>query len=172
VPTATYEKIATTTLTTNGSFDFTTIPNTYTDLILTGQLRAAGGSSIVENAWMNFNSDFGANYGDMRGLFYSGGFLSTNNSDSQATFGAVSAPGASGWFYTPFVAFINNYASTSHYRTQLTSYITQNYEANYRLNNWLNTSAAINRIQFACGGSGGLFASGSTVSIWGIKAAA
>lgn len=170
MPTATYEKIQTITLTSSGALDFTTIPNTYTDIVMTGQLRAAAGST-VENCWWRYNNDGGANYGSMRGLFYTGGFLSSNATAEDACYmGAISGPGVSEWFYTPFIAHINNYASTSHYRSYLVSYITQTYEANYRMGNWLNLASAVSRITFGCGGNG-TFAAGSTVTLWGIKAA-
>lgn len=173
MPTSTYTKIATSTLTTSGGFDFTNIPNTYTDLVLTGQLRAAGGASIVENAWWYYNNDSSANYGDMRGLFYTGGFLSTNGTgDTQCTFGAVCGPGSAGHFFTSFLIVIHDYAATNKYRTSLTQYITENYEANHRTNVWLNTNNAVSRMTFYCGGAGNLFATGSTITIWGIKAEA
>jgi len=58
--TATYEKIATTTLTgTTASYTFTSIPGTFTDLVLTlGNLDVTDAAQNL----LQFNSDTGSNY--------------------------------------------------------------------------------------------------------------
>ncbi len=58
--TATYEKIATTTITTNtASYTFTSIPSTYTDLVLImGNVEHTDSSQTT----VQFNSDTGSNY--------------------------------------------------------------------------------------------------------------
>lgn len=171
MPSGTWEKIETKTLTSSGALNFTSIPSTYTDIFITGQLRAAGGS-YVENAWWQYNGDGGTNYGDMRAIAYSTSTYTNNNGtgETQNYFGAISGPGATSGLYTSICLMIHNYASTSHYRANQTSQIAYNYEANYRTGNWLNLSSAINRIEFNCGGSSG-FAAGTTITLWGIKEA-
>lgn len=170
MPTGTWEKIETKTLSSSGAFDFTAIPSTFTDLVITGQIRANGGST-VENAWFAFNGDYGStSYGDMRGLAYAGGFTSDNTaSTNQAGFGAISGAAATSGLFTSVFIHINNYASTNHFRPFLHAYIAYGYEANYRTGNWKNTSSAINQITFNCAG-GSNFAPGSTLTIWGVKA--
>jgi hypothetical protein len=57
---STYEKIATTTITTNtASYTFTSIPGTYTDLVL---IIGNGEHSDASQTTVQFNSDTGSNY--------------------------------------------------------------------------------------------------------------
>jgi hypothetical protein len=58
--TATYEKIATTTLGSNSAtIEFTSISGTYTDIVLILSAKASGGNM---DAWIQFNGDTGTNY--------------------------------------------------------------------------------------------------------------
>jgi hypothetical protein len=170
MPSGTWEKIETKTLTSAGSLNFTAIPATFTDIFITGQLRANGGS-FVENAWFYYNGDTGTNYGDMRAIAYGGSnYTNDQGTYNQGGLGAISGSTATSGLYTSISMMIHNYASTSMYRPIQMSQIAYNYEAAYRTGNWLNLAAAINRIEFNCAGGSG-FAPGTTVSLWGIKEA-
>lgn len=169
MPTGTWEKIETKTLTSAGGLNFTSIPATYTDIFITGQLRANGGST-VENCWFHYNGDTGTNYGDMRAIAYSGGYHNDNGTYSQGGIGAISGSAATSGLYTSISMMVHNYASTSIYRPHQTTQIGYSYEAAYRTGNWLNLSSAINRIEFSCAGGSG-FAPGTTITLWGIKEA-
>jgi len=71
---ATYEPIATTTLTGGTSYTFTSIPATYTDLVLVVNAATASGSS---NLAMQFNADTGSNYSFTR-IFGNGSSASSS----------------------------------------------------------------------------------------------
>jgi len=173
MPTSTYELVGTVTLGSSGAIDITGIPATYTDLIVKGAVRAAGGSSVVENCWYYFNNDTRAIYSDMRMIGYSAspGTWAQNSSwgNNYNYIGAVqgAAPVLSG-SYTPFEFKVAQYANTSRWKFTIGSWGTYNYEAGYRNGNYEELSA-INRITFSVGG-GGTFAAGSSVTVWGIKA--
>ena len=88
---ATYDKIATTTFTTNGSLSFTSIPSSYTDLklILVGTLATTGGLSF------RYNNDSTALYS----------FLTLTGSGTAASSGAAASQ-------TELAASNNNFYST------------------------------------------------------------
>jgi hypothetical protein len=171
MPTSTFEHIGTVTLASAGGIDITGIPATYTDLIIKGQLRAATGSSVVENCWYYFNNDTTSNtYSDMRMIGYGTDSWASNSSWAQQYnfIGAVQggAPAVTGGF-TPFEIKVAQYANTSRWKFTIGSWGTYTYEAGYRNGIWEST-AAINRFTMGVGGT--TFATGSSVSIWGIKA--
>ena len=171
MPTATFELIGTVTLASSGAIDITSIPATYTDLIIKGQLRAAGGSALVENCFYTFNNTGGGLYSDMRMIGYgTASFASDSSWSLDSNFiGAIqgAAPAVSGGF-TPFEIKVAQYANTNVWKFTIGSWGTYTYEAGYRAGNFQST-AAINRFTMGCGGGSG-FATGSSVTIWGIKA--
>lgn len=78
----TYEAIQTVTLTGNqSSIDFTSIPQTYTDLLLVLSLRGSGFNATDIN--MRFNSDTGNNYGYR--LFWKDGNTTSVTASNVAT---------------------------------------------------------------------------------------
>jgi hypothetical protein len=157
----TYEAIATQTLgSAAASVTFSSIPQTYTDLMLI-IIGNAGGST---SASMRFNSDTGTNYsntyaqGDGSGV---GNFRDVNVTSNWA-----------GSFYnttTPSTAkhSIMNYANTTTFKSSI---IRADYGIGFTViaaQLWRNT-AAITSITLATGAN---FSTGATFSLYGIKAA-
>jgi hypothetical protein len=168
MPTSTWEKIATITKSTAGTIDFTSIPSTYTDIMVTGQLRGTGAGAAI-NCWYRFNGDAGANYLDARAYATAGGSFGndTTNNLTENYIGALHGAGATAGFFTPINLHINGYANSSIFRHSFLMQTSWGYEGIYRQGVWKNTSAAINRITFLTGAS---FEVGSTLTLWGIKA--
>jgi hypothetical protein len=168
---STFEFIGNVTLASNGGIDITGIPATYTDLIIKGNLRGTGSSS-VENAWYYFNNDRRAIYSDMRMIGYaaSPGTWVQNSAwgNTENYIGAIASinPDVTGG-NTPFEIKVSQYANTSRWKFTIGCWGTYTYEAGYRNGNY-ETTDAINRFTMACGS--GTFAAGSSVTIWGIKA--
>lgn len=163
---STYTPIATQTLgSATSTVTFSSIPATYTDLVLVVSAKCNTGGSV--GLISNFNSDLGANYS----------FTYLNGNGSSASSGRVSGTTlmafcdlpASGSSAGVMTAQIMNYANTTTYKTVITrgndaSAVTQSL-----VNLWRST-AAINRIDLAPN-SGVQFAAGGTFTLYGIKAA-
>ena len=155
--TATYEKIATTTVTGGSLISFTSIPATYTDLVVisNGGLANNGGYAV------EFNGDTASNY--------SRTFLKGNGSTASSGRGSneyplyVSSDGAN----QTNIWNIMNYSNTTTYKSFLTRGSGAAANAIVFACLWRSTSA-INRVDITC--SGTTFTSGFTATIYGIKA--
>ena len=161
---ATYEPIATNTVSGSSttSVSFTSIPSTYTDLILV----VNGSTSSADQIDLRFNSDSGSNY-SMTAMYgdgssaasaratnttymYGGGWLSTTNS-------------------TLIIQFMN-YANTTTYKTALwRGNATSNY-VHAAAGLWRSTSA-ITQIDVSRHTAGVTFSSGTTMTLYGIRSA-
>lgn len=159
----TYEPIATTTLTTSAaSYTFTSIPQTYTDLILVANYkdtRAVDGTDGFLTVG-NGSIDTGTNYSytTLRG---SGTAASSTRGTST---NYIYLLGSGSIFTTTIVQFIN-YTNTTTYKTMLAR--PNSYGVSAVTGLWRST-AAINQIRFS--GETGI-AAGSTLTLYGIKAA-
>ena len=162
----TYEPIATQTLGANTStVTFTSIPGTYTDLVLV----AVFGSSAGMDIWTRFNNDSGSNYSSTR--------MATNSTNPTVVFGSISAsitgiqPRTSANQQTNVTTILRqnvmSYASTSVNKVVIGRY---DYPAQTEthVGTWRNT-AAITRIDFVSDGQ--QFTTNSIFTIYGIKAA-
>jgi len=168
---STYDKIATTTLGSNtASLDFSSIPSTYTDLVLV--IRYAG-SLNDQNSRLRFNNDTASNYS--RTVILGDGTSATSTRSTSATFiqmvtnyGAGTSL-ASGNYH---IIQIQNYANTTTYKTALARTNAQNNsgagEVGATVGLWRSTSA-INQVTYSQG-SGDII-TGSTATLYGIKAA-
>lgn len=156
--TATYEKIATTTLgSSQATVTLSSIPATYTDLVVIINHVATGTSSIS----FRFNADSSTNYsrtsisGDGTGT---GTFRSSND-----TLGYIGTATTS---FGNTIIHINNYSNTTTYKTVIgTTYQADN-SVIARANLWRST-AAINQISFI---GGATYNTNSVFTIYGIKA--
>lgn len=160
--TATYDKIQS--YTANGSqntITFSSIPSTYTDLIV-----LSGGSSdgYFELRVGNGSVDTGSNYsrtymyGDTTGAF---SYRNTNSDRLYNTFGTTATRGVS----------ITNFMNYSNTTTKKVILFRGDYAVGYTnagANLW-NSISAINVIQIV-GGGGANFTSGTTHTLYGIKA--
>lgn len=165
---STYEPIATTTLGSNAAtVTFSSIPSTYTDLIVVTNLMpdTAGGTGYIR---VTLNNDTGSNYSTTYMIGTGSSAISGRVSNASSlivdyTFGASTTIPATTIFN------IQNYSNTTTNKTALTRMSDQN--AGFVIayaSLWRNTSA-INRIDF--NGVTGGYKAGSTFTLYGIKAA-
>ena len=159
--TATYTPIATTTLgSTQSSYTFSSIPGTYTDLVLIGN----GSISAAQNICVEFNGDSGNNYSFTR-IYGDGSSAFSDN----ATNTAFSYLGIWGTTQSTLVASIQNYANTTTFKTSLgRASWAADYVSAY-VSTWRNT-AAITSVKVLPAGANTL-SSGTTLTLYGIQAA-
>jgi hypothetical protein len=151
--------------------DFTSIPATYTDLILVMQPSA---NIDDENIGLRFNGDTASNYSYTRlGANNTAGSVSSNRSGSFSRINTTEATGTSASLgKLLIVAHIMNYANTNVYKSVLARSGQQGGSYNgveIFSGRWVNT-AAINSIT-VMQGSSRVFQSGSTFNLYGITAA-
>jgi hypothetical protein len=157
--TATYDKIAAHTIpTATSSYTFTSIPSTYTDLVLIFN----GTSSISTTGTLQFNSDTATNYSNTY-VFGNGTSVASGRSDNQT---------ATYQFYpstTISTAIINimNYSNTTTNKTVITRVANTSSYALANVGLWRSTSAITS---IAVLTTGGTFSVGSTFTLYGIKA--
>jgi hypothetical protein len=158
---ATYEPIATATASgSSTTVTFSSIPGTYTDLILVANGTADGSPVKVQ-----FNSDTGSNYSNTRMAAYS----TTTQSDRETSATAIYVGGLYNDQSTSIV-HIMNYANTTTYKTTISRGIAWQSSVKYLtavVGLWRSTSA-ITSITFK--GDVNLN-SVTTVTLYGVKAA-
>lgn len=168
---ATYTPIATYTISGSAAaIAFTSIPSTYTDLIIVfngGSSRASTSDTFI----VRLNSDSGTNYSTtfMRG---NGSTASTNRTTSDASLlgDGIRIVGTTYGLNSMVKVNINNYANTATYKNAIaTSAAADEWGAAEAAGVWRNTSA-INRIDLSSGTTSA-FAVGSTATLYGITAA-
>lgn len=162
----TYEPIATSTVgTATTTVNFTSIPQTYTDIVVASSIQVSGNV----NVFMTFNSDSGANY-SFTLLQGDGSTASSGRASNQTRIqlDSVAYPPFSGSSFAPGIVHINNYSNSTTYKTALLR--ANNAAAGVSLGSglWRNT-AAITTITFVAGAVN--FAVGTTFTLYGIKAA-
>lgn len=161
---ATYEPIYKNTLSSAGSVSITSIPQTYTDLILVingkRDLDSAGSASIT----MQFNGDSSSGLYSTT-LLYTGGGV-TNSGNSLVYIGSVNQRND---IDTAIIyCNINNYSITNGPKTVMSRWgSAQSAYPAAAAGLWRN-NAAINRIDMSCANN---FTAGSSFTLYGIKAA-
>jgi hypothetical protein len=162
----TYEPIATNTLgSATASVTFSSIPATYTDLVLVLQ----AGTATNDNLGIRFNSDTGSNYSN------------TALSGNGTTVVSFRASGATSIIPQYHFVFNNNLNSNVILQIQNYSNATTNKTLLARSNNagvstdvgvglWRNT-AAITSVTLIGGSFGYSFITGSTFTLYGVKSA-
>jgi hypothetical protein len=157
---STYEPIATTTLgSAASSVTFSSITGTYTDLVLVANYQISTSNQFLT---MQFNSDTGSNYSYTN--LYGEGTAAASDRTSNATAGRLSFYGSD---QSNAIASIMNYSNTSTNKTVVSRDNTNTYVVT-RVNLWRNTSAVTSLV---IGTSSGNITSGSTFTLYGIKAA-
>ena len=157
--TATYEKIATTTLgSAPATVTFSSIPGTYTDLVLI----IRGGTTSASSVQIQYNGDTGSNYSNTAMWGYGSGQGSSRNSN--ATKGEI---GGSWSGITVFVHNIQNYSNTTTYKTSSGRYSDATDTVGASVVLWRST-AAINQIVLTNNGT--TYVSGTDITLYGIKA--
>jgi len=168
----TYTPLATNKLTANSTtVTFSSIPQTYTDLVLVMQPAADVGD---ENVGIRFNGDTGANYSYTRlGANNTAGSVSSNRVSNFTRINTTEAAGTSpNLGNLIIIANIMNYANATTYKTAInrSGQVGGTYNgAEIFAGLWRNT-AAINSITVMQGGTR-TFLSGSTFTLYGILAA-
>lgn len=166
---ATYEPIATQTIGSNSSsVVFNSIPQTYTDLVLTVDSRF----TLSSGRWIGVrcNNDTGSNYYTI----YFGGTgsspITANFADTVLRLGNGSASGAR----SNVIGHIADYTNTTNYKPSISRATTNEYTISYA-SSWRGASGspqAITSLTFTCDtAEGNQFLAGSVFSIYGIKAA-
>ena len=167
----TYEPISTTTLGgAQSSVTFSSIPGTYTDLVLIAMVQHTNNSGDQLRVG-NGSIDTGSNYSDTYlsgpdnyAAVQAGRISGATSIDVAAKY--YSAP-TSGYFVPLMINFMN-YTSTAMYKTIIARYNDIN-ETNANVGLWRSTSA-INTIQLFPG-SGINYSTGCTFTLYGIKGA-
>lgn len=163
---ATYTPIASITLGADAtSVTFTSIPQTYTDLVLVSQTANTGGAA--NSLAFRFNSDTGTNYSFTR--MYGNGSAAASDRESNINYMGLGIVGNSA--ITSAGTFINNimnYANTTTNKTVISrsSDTASTYVSEY-VSLWRST-AAITSITVLL--SGNSLRSGSTFNLYGILA--
>ena len=163
--TATYDSIATTTLTTGTTqVDFNTINQNFTDLVLVIVGNVASDSL---NPTMRFNGDSGTNYSST----WVAGSGSTASS-SRLTSANVTYLGALGSAISTITVHFMNYANTTTNKTALVRNSSTTGSSGQSVSAWVDlwrSTAAITSISLISSG-GNQWQSGTTFTLYGIKA--
>jgi hypothetical protein len=167
---STYQKIATTTLSSGITFfKFSSIPQTYTDLVLIFS-AFKNSSNTATGVWVRANDDSSSLYSStvVRGTGTAAdSFRTSNQAQIQEAdlFFTNDIPGS-------LICHIMNYANTSTYKTFLfrkSSVGTSSGEATAYVGLWRSTSAINEIVYFFPGGNSQI--AGGTATLYGIKAA-
>lgn len=170
---STYTPIATTTLSSSAStITFSSIPATYTDLVVV--ICPVATTDQVNALLMRINSDTATNYSDTN-LNGSGSSAGSYRSSSATYINLAESNilGDTTAGQTNFIISIFNYANTTTYKTILCRYNDATTGTGATVGLWRKTPEAITTISFALGASFPTqnLASGSTATLYGIKAA-
>jgi hypothetical protein len=159
---ATYEPIATNTLGSNAaSVTFSSIPSTYTDLVLVLNTITSTSSEYMT---VTINSDTGSNYSRMN-VSGNGTVVSSGRSSNETVwYIAVETYGTNSLKFNSITHFMN-YSNTTTNKTFLSRASHTDLGTDAVVGLWRNTSA-INTIKVNSN-----FATGSTFTLYGIKAA-
>lgn len=158
-----YQPISTQTLTgSQATITFSSIPSTYTDLVLVIEGTTSGSSN---NHSVRFNSDSGANYSVTNYRANTAGTVTGRRSSSTNICISESGP-----LTNRFMITINvfNYANTSTYKTCSTKFDCYAASVEQTVGTWRGTSA-INNVAVTAGADS--FATGTTATLYGIVAA-
>ena len=159
---STYTPIATTTISgTVTTYTFSSIPSTYTDLVLISYGGIAGNEFGLQ-----FNSDTGNNYGETAIAGNGTTATSTRNTDYNGVgIGGINSRSI------PAITHIMNYANTTTFKTSLTrsEQLRGGVESVVAfVNTWRNTNAITS---ITISGEGNNFTTTSQFALYGIKGA-
>lgn len=161
---ATYVPIQTYTLgSTNSTITFSSIPSTYTDLVLIGNPIV---SASLDYKWYVNGDNTSGLYSQTRLL--GNGTAASSTRTTAANFLYLDATAPASGSSQNFIMNFMNYSNTTTFKTVLVRYNDSATEVAARVNLWRNTNA-INSITISTDTS--TFAVGSTFSLYGIRAA-
>jgi hypothetical protein len=161
----TYEPIATTTLVSAAAdITFSSIPATYTDLVLV----ISTGSNTATNRQLNgqFNADTGSNYSAT--LLNGDGSSALSSRASNNTFMFLAAADGTGSSLGVTIMHFMNYSNTTTNKTMFSRDNNAGYEVRAYVNLWRST-AAINSIKLYLNADS--LRAGTVATLYGIKSA-
>ena len=167
----TYTPIATSTVTgsSTSTVTFSSIPSTYTDLVLVCFVRGtyAGGGSVTLLNY--FNNDTTALYSNTQ-LQGNGSTASSSRQSGQnfGRLGEIASANTTAGVFSVVTSHIQNYSNTTTFKTNLVRH------GNSALNTqaWVNlyrSTSAVTRLDIQCSATD--IAAGSSFTLYGIKAA-
>jgi hypothetical protein len=162
----TYEPIARQTLTTSAAtVTFSSIPSTYTDLVLVINAFTSTGADI----WIRCNEDSGSNYSFT--ALYGTGSAAGSDKNSNLSQGLLTDYYGTPSSTEPNICIVqfNNYSNSTTYKTSISRANRANSGTDAVVSMWRNT-AAITSLTLRFNGSP-TFLAGSTFTLYGIKAA-
>jgi hypothetical protein len=161
---STYTPIMTTTLETNqANIEFTSIPGTYTDLILTGSISSTD-PTFNRALRLQFNTDTSSAYSTIAINGESDSIVSTKSPNS-SFIGVAETPLGSNFMTVKLQ--VSNYSNTTMYKTTFSSGGSANIST-LAVGVYMSTSAITSLKLFLSGLS---FRAGSSVTLYGIAAA-
>jgi hypothetical protein len=159
----TYTPIATYTATANVStFTFSSIPSTYTDLIISASLKNNTGAGY--NLFIRFNGDTGSNYSTTE--LWGTGSAAGSSRTTNAVYAQLMRNDNSN--FSGSTVSIQNYSNTTTNKTGISRTSSTNSPSVF-LSLWRST-AAINSITFLQESPANIVA-GSTLTLYGVKSA-
>jgi hypothetical protein len=163
---STYTPIATTTLGSNQtSYTFSSIPSTYTDLVLVVVGKMVSGAYDTA---LRFNGDTGTNYS--RTVLTGDGSVAASGRSTSTNVMYIDANGVKDTtFNSNDIIHIMNYANTTTYKTAISRSNNAATGVDASVGLWRNT-AAITSVEVLAFSSG-TWATGSTFTLYGIAAA-
>jgi len=165
----TYESIATHTLgSAAASYTFTSIPQTYTDLVMIVQATQTAGPHQGKIGVGNGSIDTGSNYSQT--FIYGNGTSATSQRLSNQTYWIadyLAAPGVSGEYNVAIYHFMN-YSNTTTNKTMINRAGKASNGTDALVSLWRSTSA-INQILY--GVTSSTLAAGTIITLYGIKSA-
>ena len=163
---STYTPLATTTLgSTQTTVTFSSIPGTYTDIIIIAVMRTTGANF---QPILRFNSDSGSNYSSTT-VWGDGSTAGSNRHSNQN--GIYANPGAgigTAGQFMPWIINVMNYANTGINKTTVERFNNTPSVVNAGVGLWRNTSA-INSISLVAESGSNDFQIGSTFTLYGVK---
>ena len=170
----TYEPIATTTVSgsSTSTITFSSISATYTDLIIIGNL---GSETTNAFSYLQFNGDTGSNYSYTQ-LYGNGSSAASTRVSNNTQLFNNDVSVKQGAINSNVIYHIMNYSNATTYKTSLTRQNTVD-AADYNgalaaVGLWRNTAAITSvSIKLVRGGTDYNFTTGSTFTLYGIKAA-
>jgi len=158
---STYTPIATTTLGSSAtSYTFSSIPSTYTDLVLVASMKYTVTGDYTK---LTFNSDSGSNYSSTY-LIGNGSSASSGRTSSVTSINV--AYDANNETFTD-IFNIQNYSNTTTYKTVLNRHSVAGTRVEALVGLWRSTAAISSIILTANTG----YAAGTTFTLYGIQAA-
>lgn len=158
----TYTPIATATVSGTNTCTFSSIPSTYTDLILVVTTQPTANGS----AYARVNGDAGSNYSSCgyRGTgSAAAAYTRLNDASFLLSFNGITSTSRGQW-----ILQFNNYANTSVYKTMLNRFNWVDSEVVMTAGSWRSTAAINSITTFVDGGN---FGSGTTATLYGIASA-